>query len=169
MLEWQFSKTRGRLKSSGLWLDTPPFATPGDLTSGFLSSPKWRVAITTPKASGNRSVACSWKRYGWAAESGCFREWPAFSAPVRVQAEERVSYRPVLLASGQGFKPEVKKWNSRLTYQSAHTIRTFSRGLGPWLVMPCLCSSFRDPVGLQKTDALIQKSRSWLLADKTNH
>lgn len=37
-----------------------------------------------------------------------FREWPAFSAPVRAQPGERVSYRPVLLASGQGFKPEVK-------------------------------------------------------------
>lgn len=49
------------------------------------------------------------KRRGWAAESGCFREWPAFSAPVRAQHEERVSYRPVWLASGQGFKPEVKK------------------------------------------------------------
>lgn len=46
------------------------------------------------------------KRQGWAAYQAAvsFREWPAFSATVRAQPEERESYRPVLLASGQGFK-----------------------------------------------------------------
>lgn len=35
MLELQFSQTRGKLKSSGLCLDPPPFASWEDLTSGL--------------------------------------------------------------------------------------------------------------------------------------